>query len=93
MGLKRLGRCGDDIGADIHGMLRVDFDGQGKVFVVGFFDHARNAHKINLFGKGKPAGNRRSRQYQDIDIRTRQMGRNGHGASNMAQPIGVVGVH
>jgi hypothetical protein len=37
LGLKRLGRGGDDVLANVEGVARVDFDGERLVLIVGFF--------------------------------------------------------
>ena len=66
MWLKGLGGGEDDIGADGQGLIRVDADRQGVVLVVGFFDHSRNPHKIDLVREAETAGDWRTGEDQDV---------------------------
>ena len=93
VGLEGFGRCFDDIFTDIKGMFRIDFDGEGEIFLICLFDHARYPNKVDLVRHGKPAHDGGSRQDEDVDINGPQMRGDSHGAAYMPETIGVMGIH
>ena len=74
-------------------MSGIEFDGQREVFFIGLLDHPWYPDKIHLLGEGKTPDNRGPCQNEDIDVLAEQMGRDGHGPPDMAETIGVMGVH
>ncbi len=93
VGLEGFGRCLDDIFADIKGMFRIDFDGEGEIFLICFLDHAWNPNKVDLVRHGEPAYYGGSRQDEDVDVNGPQMRGDSHGAADMSEAIGVMGIH
>ena len=91
--LKCFGRGGDDIFTDIEGMLGIDFNGEGQIFIVGFFNHSRNPDKIDSVRKRETTGNGGTGQDQDIDAGSQQMGCDGHRSADVSETIGVMGIH
>ena len=74
-------------------MFRIDFDGEGKIFLICFLDHARYPNKVDLIRHWIPAHNGGSRQDEDVDINVPQMRGDSHGTAYMSEAIGVMGVH
>ncbi len=74
-------------------MTSVDFDREGKIFLVGHLDHARHPDEIDLGWKIETAYDWRACENQDVYVGISQLGGNGQGSTNVAQAIGVVGVH
>jgi hypothetical protein len=71
----------------------VDFDGKGQVLFIGHLYHARDTNKIDLGGKRESANYWGSRDDEDINIGSPQMGGDGQSPTNMPQAISVVGIH
>ena len=55
--LKTFGRGRDNRFSDGQCMLGIDFNGQGLILIVCFFDHSRNPDKIDVLRKIEAAGN------------------------------------
>src|SRR3989339_26779 len=93
MGFEGFSGGGDDVFSDVQDMTRVDLDGQRKVFLVGLLNHPWDPDKIHLLGERKTPDNRGTRQNEDVNVLTQQMGSNCHGPPDVTETIRVMGVH
>ena len=48
---------------------------------------------IHIFGEGQPSGNGRSGKYKYVCVCLAELFGNGHGSSDVTQPIGIMGIH
>ena len=74
-------------------MAGVYLDGEGKVLLIRHFDHSGHPDKIYLLGKTESADYWTPGENDGIDIGGSQVGGNGQSSTNVAEAIGVVGVH
>ena len=74
-------------------MTGVYLDGEGKVLLIRHLDHSGYPDEIDLLGKTEPADYWTPGENDGIDIGISQVGGNCQGSTNVAEAIGVVGVH
>ena len=74
-------------------MAGVYLYGEGKVLLIRHLDHSGHPDKIDLLGKTKSTDYWTTGENDGIDIGISQVGGNCQGSTNMAEAIGVVGVH
>ena len=71
----------------------MDLDGVGDVEVVALFDHPRDADEVDLLGKVVAPHDWRARKNEDVDVFPLELRGDSHGPANVAEPIGIMGIH
>ena len=74
-------------------MAGVYFYGEGKVLLISHLDHSGHPDEIDLLGKTESTDYWTPGENDGIDIGISQVGGNGQGTTNVAEAIGIVGVH
>jgi hypothetical protein len=83
MRLKGFSRASDNALPYFQSVTGVDFDGEGKVFLIRHFDHSRYPDKIDLRRKIESANNGRPGEDEDIYVRSSELAGNGQGPANV----------